>query len=109
MDEGGEILEPVNTNVEEIPEEVKPENYTEIQSLDSETYSDEDKEEIVRQMQALQQEIPQATEQEQIPMKKEKAFKIGKMLGLGTLFALLLTLWTSIKSMFGKGQSQYGQ
>ncbi len=108
MDEGGEIIKPVNSATEKIPEEINPENFSQVSDDQPITDPDNVQDQITQQINTLQQAMKQELVVENIPTKKEKSFKIGKMLGLGALFTFLIGLWSSIKSMFGKGQSQYG-
>ena len=111
MDEGREILNPVNSTSEipdNVPEEITPENFTQI-SEDQRIPTDDVRDKIEQQMRTLEEEMQQKLVVENKPTVKEKSFKLGKMLGLGALFTFLIGIWTSIKSMFGKGQQGYGQ
>ena len=107
MDKGGEILKPVNSSPdnlpESLPEDIIPEHFSQ-NSEDQEITTDDVRDKIEQQIHTLEQEIQRESVVESVPTKKEKSFKLGKMLGLGALFTLLIGLWSSIKSMFGKGQ-----
>lgn len=106
MDEGGEILKPVNSSPENLPENLPEEINTEHLSQISEDQisTDDVRDKIEQQMRSLEEAMQQKQVVENTPAVKEKSFKLGKMLGLGALFTLLIGLWSSIKSMFGKGQ-----
>ena len=107
MDKGGEILKPVNSSPdnlpESLPEDIIPEHFSQ-NSEDQEITTDDVRDKIEQQIHTLEQEMQRESVVESVPTKKEKSFKLGKMLGLGALFTLLIGLWSSIKSMFGKGQ-----
>lgn len=111
MDEGGEFLKPVNSSpdntLENLPEEIRPEN---ISQISDQTFpQDDDRDKIAEQINILEEAMQQKLAVENTPVEKEKSFKLGKMLGLGALLTFLIGIWSSIKSMFGKGQQGYGQ
>lgn len=111
MDEGREILKPVNSSPDSLPEnlseEIDSEHFSPIS--DQQIPQEDVRDEIAKQINTLEQEMQQKLVVENTPAVKEKSFKLGKMLGLGALFTLLISLWSSIKSIFGKGQQGYGQ
>lgn len=108
MDEGGEVIRPENSTTEnipeDIPEETNQENYTQLIDQPQVNNPDNVDDQITQQINALHREMQQQPVVENTPTKKEKSFKVGKMLGLGALFTFLIGIWASIKSMFGKGQ-----
>ena len=111
MDEGGEVIRPESSTTdnlpENLPEEIRPENFSQI-SEDQQIPTDNVRDKIAQQINTLEQAMQQKLVVENKPTVKEKSFKLGKMLGLGALFTFLIGIWSSIKSMFGKGQQGEG-